>query len=80
MVNIHTIVQKFIDDKQAKITTEYDDNGVHSTLMKHAYMVGVLESTLANVLYFINQRYGDEATIQAMERALIIEESNDNAN
>lgn len=51
---------------------EYDDTSAHSRLMQQAYMVGVLESTLVNVLEFIEIRCGEQAMIDAMKRACII--------
>lgn len=71
-MNTCVAVSNYIDRKQRDIAMEYDDTSAHSRMMQQSYVVGVLESTLTTVLDFIEIRYGEQAKIDAMERALII--------
>jgi hypothetical protein len=71
-MNTRSAVSNYIDRTQREISLEYDDTSAHSRMMQQAYVVGVMESTLTAVLDFIEIRYGEQAKIDAMERALII--------
>lgn len=68
----YMVVQNFIKRKQTEISMEYDDRSTYSLMQQQAYMVGVLENTLINVLDFIEIRYGKEVAHEAKQRALII--------